>query len=278
MKIVNLENENRKFIKTVNNFHVLEYIQDASVSPMNAQTEYFMSQMNVRRRQIVIELDKEHSAIIQAGAMQWMGGDIQVTTGVKGIGDLFGKALKGAVTKETAIKPEYVGNGYLVLEPTYKYILLKDISEWGSSGMTIEDGMFLACDSHVQNKIVARKNVSSAVLGGEGFFNLSLHGTGTVALESNVPEEELIEIILEDDELKIDGNLAVCWSSDLDFTVERTTKTLVGSAVSGEGLVNVYRGTGRVLMSPVAPTSSLFEATNTLAAKTAAKNSNTLGK
>lgn len=278
MKIVNLENENRKFIKTVNNFHVLEYIQDASVSPMNAQTEYFMSQMNVRRRQIVIELDKEHSAIIQAGAMQWMGGDIQATTGVKGIGDLFGKALKGAVTKETAIKPEYVGNGYLVLEPTYKYILLKDISEWGSSGMTIEDGMFLACDSHVQNKIVARKNVSSAVLGGEGFFNLSLHGTGTVALESNVPEEELIEIILEDDELKIDGNLAVCWSSDLDFTVERTTKTLVGSAVSGEGLVNVYRGTGRVLMSPVAPTSSLFKATNTLAAKTAAKNSNTLGK
>ena len=278
MKIVNLENENRKFVKTVNNFHVLEYIQDASVTPMNAQTEYFMSQMNVRRRQIVIELDKEHSAIIQAGAMQWMGGDIQATTGVKGIGDLFGKALKGAVTKETAIKPEYVGNGYLVLEPTYKYILLKDISEWGSSGMTIEDGMFLACDSHVQNKIVARKNVSSAVLGGEGFFNLSLHGTGTVALESNVPEEELIEIILEDDELKIDGNLAVCWSSNLDFTVERTTKTLVGSAVSGEGLVNVYRGTGRVLMSPVAPTSSLFEATNTLAAKTAAKNSNTLGK
>ena len=278
MKIVNLENENRKFVKTVNNFHVLEYIQDASVSPMNAQTEYFMSQMNVRRRQIVIELDKEHSAIIQAGAMQWMGGDIQATTGVKGIGDLFGKALKGAVTKETAIKPEYVGNGYLVLEPTYKYILLKDISEWGSSGMTIEDGMFLACDSHVQNKIVARKNVSSAVLGGEGFFNLSLHGTGTVALESNVPEEELIEIIVEDDELKIDGNLAVCWSSNLDFTVERTTKTLVGSAVSGEGLVNVYRGTGRVLMSPVAPTSSLFEATNTLAAKTAAKNSNTLGK
>ena len=256
----------------------MEYIQDASVSPMNAQTEYFMSQMNVRRRQVVIELDKEHSAIIQAGAMQWMGGDIQATTGVKGIGDLFGKALKGAVTKETAIKPEYVGNGYLVLEPTYKYILLKDISEWGSSGMTIEDGMFLACDSHVQNKIVARKNVSSAVLGGEGFFNLSLHGTGTVALESNVPEEELIEIILEDDELKIDGNLAVCWSSNLDFTVERTTKTLVGSAVSGEGLVNVYRGTGRVLMSPVAPTTSLFEATNTLAAKTAAKNSNTLGK
>ena len=278
MRIENLQNDNRKFIKTIDNFHVLEYIQDASVSPMNAMNEYFMSKMNVRRRQVVIDIDKNHSAMIQAGAMQWMGGHVEATSGVKGIGDLFGKAIKGAVTKETAVKPEYVGEGCLVLEPTYKYIILMDMAKWGATGMTIEDGMFLACDTNVKNKVVARKNLSSAVLGGEGLFNLSLQGDGVVALESNVPEEELIEVVLENDELKIDGNLAVCWSSNLDFTVERTTKTLVGSAVSGEGLVNVYRGTGRVLMCPVAPTSSLFEATNTVSAKAAAKNSNTFGK
>lgn len=278
MKILNLQNDNRKFVKSINNFHVLEYIQDASVSPMNAQTEYFMSKMNVRRRQVVIDIDKEHSAIIQAGAMQWMSGSVQATSGVKGVGDFLGKALKGVVTKETAVKPEYVGEGCLVLEPTYKYILLVDVAKWGEEGMTIEDGMFLASDGNVKKKIVTRKNVSSAVLGGEGFFNLSLYGNGVVALESNVPEDELIEVVLENDELKIDGNLAVCWSSNLDFTVERTTKTLVGSAVSGEGLVNVYRGTGRVLMCPVAPTSSLYEAMNTFDAKAAAKNSNTFGK
>lgn len=278
MKILNLQNDNRKFVKSIDNFHVLEYMQDASVSPMNAQTEYFMSKMNVRRRQVVINIDKEHSAIIQAGAMQWMSGNVQATSGVKGVGDFLGKALKGAVTKETAVKPEYVGEGCLVLEPTYKYILLVDVAQWGAEGMTIEDGMFLASDGNVKNKIVTRKNVSSAVLGGEGFFNLSLYGNGVVALESNVPEDELIEVVLENDELKIDGNLAVCWSSNLDFTVERTTKTLVGSAVSGEGLVNVYRGTGRVLMCPVAPTTSLYEATNTFDAKAAAKNSNTFGK
>ena len=278
MRIVNLENENRKFIKTVDNFHILEYVQDASVSPMNAIDEYYMSKMNVRRRQVVIDISKDHSAVIQAGSMQWMGGSVQATSGVKGIGDLFGKALKGAVTKESAVKPEYVGEGCLVLEPTYKYIILQDVSKWGAVGMTIEDGMFLACDANVKSNIIARKNVSSAVLGGEGLFNMSLQGSGVVALESNVPESELIEIELENDELKIDGNLAVCWSSNLDFTVERTTKTLVGSAVSGEGLVNVYRGTGRVLMSPVAPTSSLLESTNTISAKAAAKSSNTLGK
>ena len=278
MRIVNLENNNRKIISTINNFHVLEYIQDASVSPMNAIDEYFMSKMNVRRRQVVIDISREHSAVIQAGAMQWMGGNVQATSGVKGLGDLFGKAIKGAVTKETAVKPEYIGEGFLVLEPTYKYIILQDVSKWGSVGMTIEDGMFLACDANVKRNIVARKTLSSAVLGGEGLFNMSLQGNGAVALESNVPEDEQIEIELENDELKIDGNLAVCWSSNLDFTVERTTKTLVGSAVSGEGLVNVYRGSGRVLMSPVAPTDSLFSSTNTLAAKAAAKNSNTFGK
>ena len=278
MRIENLQNENRKFAKSIGNFHVLEYVQDASVSPMNAMNEYFMSKMGVRRRQVVIDIDKDHSAIIQAGAMQWMGGNVRATSGVKGIGDFLGKAIKGAVTKETAVKPEYVGEGCLVLEPTYKYIILADIGKWGPAGMTIEDGMFLACDANVKSKVVARKNLSSAVLGSEGLFNLSLQGNGIAALESNVPEDELIEVILENDELKIDGNLAVCWSSNLEFTVERSTKTLVGSAVSGEGLVNVYRGTGRVLMCPVAPTASLFESTNTMAAKAAAKSSNTFGK
>ena len=56
---------------------------------------------------------------------------------------------------------------------------------------------------------------------------------------------------LDNDTLKIDGSMAIAWSQSLQFTVERTTKTLVGSAASGEGFVNVYRGTGRVLVAPV---------------------------
>ena len=63
---------------------------------------------------------------------------------------------------------------------------------------------------------------------------------------------ELIEVVLEDDEIKIDGNMAIAWSSGLKFTVERAGTSLAGSAVSGEGLVNVYRGTGRILLMPVA--------------------------
>ncbi|MCR5526260.1 MAG: AIM24 family protein [Lachnospiraceae bacterium] len=277
MNIRNFENETRKFVAKKDNFYVLEYMHDSSVSPANADIEYYMSKMGVHRRQVVVKLDENHSAIVQAGAMQWMAGDVNAKTGVKGVGDLFGKMIKGAVTGESAIKPEYAGNGWLVLEPTYKYIILVNVEEWGS-GITIEDGMFYACAGTVKNSVTAKKTLSSAALGSEGLFNMSLSGTGIAALESNVPYDELIEVELNNDTLKIDGNLAVCWSSSLDFTVERTTKTLIGSAASGEGLVNVYRGTGRVLMSPVAPTSSLYESTNTMSAKSAARTSNTLGK
>ena len=231
-------------------FSVVEHKVDRSVNPGNATSEYFMSQMNVRRRQIIANLDGKTGVTLQAGAMQWMAGDVSATTGVKGVGDFLGKALKSTVTKESTIKPEYVGSGLLVTEPTYKHLLLEDVSQW-QGGLVMEDGMFLACESSVSQTIQARSNISSAVAGGEGLFNLKLVGSGICALESYVPREELIEIILEDDQVKIDGSFAICWSGSLSFTVERSGKTLIGSAASGEGLVNVYRGTGRILMAPL---------------------------
>ena len=177
-------------------------------------------------------------------------GNVNATTGIKGAGDLFSKAIRGKVTGESAIKPEYTGDGLLVLEPTYKHILLVDLSDWNHS-IVLDDGLFLACDANLKHKAVMRSNVSSALAGNEGLFNLGIEGSGVVCLESKCPREELIEITLENDVLKIDGNMAIAWSGSLDFTVERSGKSLIGSAASGEGLVNVYRGTGKVLLAPV---------------------------
>lgn len=123
------------------------------------------------------------------------------------------------------------------------------MEEWG--GLVLEDGLFLACDGRIQQNVVARSNLSSAALGGEGLFNLCLNGSGIAVLESPVPMEELIVFEVENDEIKIDGNMAIAWSKTLQFTVERSSKSLIGSAVSGEGLVNVFRGTGKILMSPL---------------------------
>ena len=243
------ENDDIQVIAELGPFTVIEYLRDLSVNPGNAAAAYFSYQMNVRRRQVICEL-KKANITLQAGAMQWTVGDVNATTGIKGVGDLFGKALRGKATGESAIKPEYTGNGTLVLEPTYKYILLEDLANWNGT-MVLEDGLFLACDSALQQKAIMRSNLSSAVAGGEGLFNLGISGQGVVCLESPCPREELVEIQLQDDILKVDGSYAIAWSGSLSFTVERSGKSLIGSAASGEGLVNVFRGTGRVLLAPV---------------------------
>ncbi len=243
------DNDDIRTLQEMGPFRVIEYTRDLSIAPQNAQEAYFCNEMNIRKRQVICTLGASNITL-QAGAMQWMLGDVHATTGIKGVGDLFGKAVHGKMTGESAIKPEYTGNGLLVLEPTYKHILLLDVGAWNGS-IVIEDGMFMACDAALKHKAVMRSNLSSAVAGNEGLFNLGLQGNGVVCLESNVPKEELVEIELHDDVLKIDGNMAIAWSGSLEFTVERSGKSLIGSAASGEGLVNVYRGSGRVLMAPV---------------------------
>jgi len=181
------DNDDVKVLAKLGAFEVIEYQRDLSVTPGSAVTAYYCAQMNVRKRQLVCSLDQSN-VTIQAGAMQWMLGDVKATTGIKGVGDF----------------------------------------------------------------LVMRSNFSSAVAGGEGLFNLSLNGNGVFCIESECPKEELIEIELQNDVLKVDGNYAIAWSKSLDFTVERSGKSLIGSAASGEGLVNVYRGTGKVLMMPTA--------------------------
>lgn len=244
-----MDNDDVKVIDSLGAFSVVEYQRDLSVMPQNAMTAYYSSQMNVRKRQVVCNLEKAN-VTVQAGAMQWMVGNVNATTGLKGVGDFLGKAMRGSVTGESAIKPEYTGTGTLVLEPTYKHILLLDVADWNGS-VVLDDGLFLACESTLKHKAVMRSNFSSAVAGNEGLFNLGIQGKGVVCLESVCPREELVEITLQDDVLKVDGNNAIAWSGSLNFTVERSGKSLIGSAASGEGLVNVYRGTGKVLLAPV---------------------------
>ncbi len=243
-------NDDVQVLEEQGQFRVIEWQRDLSVMPWSAEVAYFSSEMNVRRRQLLINLDGTIGAILQAGAMQWTVGDVQATTGVKGVGDFMGKMFKGAVSQDSIIKPEYTGSGMVVCEPTWQHILLLNTAAWGGS-IVLNDGLFLASDGTLQQNLQRRSNLSSAVAGNEGLFNLRLDGNGDVALESPCPKQEIVIIDLQNDVLKIDGNYALAWSSTLDFTVERSGKSLIGSAVSGEGLVNVYRGTGRVLLAPM---------------------------
>lgn len=243
-----LNNENVTQLEHKGCMRVIQHERDLSVLPHTAQTAYFASEMGVHKRQVLCQLGKT-GVITQAGAMQWMLGGVEATTGVRGAGDLLGKMVRGSVTGESAIKPEYRGNGLLMLEPTYKHILLIDLAEWGGS-VALDDGMFLACENTVKLGVERRQNVSSAVFGGMGLFNIKASGAGVLAAECDCPKEELVEISLQNDVLKADGNFVAAWSTSLSFTTERAGKTLMGSAASGEGLVNVYRGTGKLWLMP----------------------------
>lgn len=201
--------------------------------------------------------------------MQWMFGDVESETGlgsgIKAMGNLFKGAVASLVTSETAVKPLYKGTGLVMLEPTYKHILIEDVASWGPEGVVLDDGIFLACDTGLSEKVVMNSKHLSASFGGKGTFNLCLSGQGVAVLESPIPREELIEFNLNNDTLKIDGSMAIMWSKSLEFTVERSSKTLIGSMLNKEGLVNVYRGTGKVLMAPTIARTLMNEGRNPIA-------------
>ncbi|MEK3900227.1 MULTISPECIES: AIM24 family protein [unclassified Paenibacillus] len=247
--INNLKDNSNVIIKEqLGGFSIIEYKEDLSTTTRyEAETNFFMSKSNMRNKQLMIELNN-NEVMLSAGAMQYMIGNIEMTSGIKGVGGLMRNMLSGAATGTSAVKPLYKGTGTILLETTYKYLWLIDVD---NDHIVIDDGMFLACETTLDISVAARKNISSAVLGGEGLFNLSARGKGILALEAPIPSEEAVVVELQNDVLKVDGNFALMWSNSLDFTVEKSGKTRLGSAASGEGLVNVYRGTGMVWLAPL---------------------------
>ncbi|HYE09045.1 MAG TPA: AIM24 family protein, partial [Patescibacteria group bacterium] len=86
------ENKNIEVVEARGDIKVLEFKKDLSISAANAIAAYYASEMNVRKRQVLIEL-KGNAYTISAGAMQWTSGAVSMVADVKGIGDMFSKAL-----------------------------------------------------------------------------------------------------------------------------------------------------------------------------------------
>ena len=68
-------------------FSLLEYQRDISVSQSTAISEYYAAQMGVHKRQVIANLNG-NGIIVQAGAMQWIAGNVDAATNIKGAGDL----------------------------------------------------------------------------------------------------------------------------------------------------------------------------------------------
>ncbi|HQO24584.1 MAG TPA: AIM24 family protein [Acidobacteriota bacterium] len=195
------------------------------------KTEYYkMPKITIQQAEVVLE----------AGALHYMVGNIEIEVQTPSAGGF----IKSKLTGERSVKPVYRGSGTIFLEPTFGEV---NILELRGETWILDRGAFLACDRSITVDMYTNKAISG-LFGGEGFFQTSVAGHGKVMYNAPGPVETLQ---LNNEVLTVDGSFAVARTGNLDFRVEKATKKLFSSWASGEGFVNVFRGTGTVLIAPV---------------------------
>ncbi|RUS97503.1 transcriptional regulator [Dulcicalothrix desertica PCC 7102] len=220
--------------------------------PVTAQAIYYANQAGMQLKQIKITL-QGGEAQIEAGALQYLHGNIQVENRAGGVAGLGKAMLNKLLTNESIFIPRYRGDGVIYLEPSFSHFMVYYLN---NEELIADKGLFYCGEGALEVGAFMQKNVSSALLGGEGLFQTRIRGTGISIFELPVPADEVHCVHLENETLRVDGNFALMRSGRIEFTVEKSTKSILGSLASGEGLLQTFRGTGRVWL---APTQGVYE-------------------
>ena len=228
-------------------FQILEYENLDGAS--DAETAFGLNiirQSGIKLKQVRIILE-ESAVKLEPNSLSYMKGDIDIKSKSGGLIGFGKKIITSKLTGETAFKPTYSGNGEIFLEPSFGHFALIELED---DEIIVSDNMFYACEEGVEVSAAMQKNISASFLGNEGLYQTRLVGNGIVALKVPVPESEIFKCILINDTLKVDGDFAILRTGNIEFSIEKSSKSIVGTMVSGEGLVNVYRGTGEVWLTP----------------------------
>ena len=227
-------------------FQILEFDRlEGATDVGTALGLQIMNDSGIKLRQVRIILE-DSSVKLESGALSYMKGEIEIKTKTGGVVGLGKKFLNSKLTGETMFKPTYEGTGEIFLEPSFGHFALIELED---EEIIVDDGLFYACEEDVEVGAAMQKSVSSMLFGNEGIYQTSISGSGIVVLEIPVPESEIFKCKLFNDTLKVDGNFAVLRTSNVKFTVEKSS-SLIGSVTNGEGLLNVYSGTGEVWLLP----------------------------
>lgn len=228
-------------------FQILEYENlEGATDVESAFGLNIIRESGIKLKQIRIALENS-SVILEPGALSYMKGNIKISSKTGGVLGFGKKLISSKLTGETVFKPTYSGTGEIFLEPSFGNFALIELED---DEIIVDDGLFFACESSVEVGVTIQRNLSAALLGDETLCQTKISGSGIVALEIPVPESEIFKCILIDDTLKVDGNFAILRTGNIEFTVEKSSKSIVGSVTSGESLVNVYRGSGEVWLVP----------------------------
>lgn len=181
------------------------------------------------------------SVVIEAGLLHYWMGQIQMQASAPSLGGM----AKSFLTKEKMVRPVYSGMGEVYLEPTFGDIGFLDLA--GQEVWILDKGAYMASDQGVQLGMYTNPMFNS-FFGGEGMFQTQVSGVGKVMYWSPGPVQR---VELQGQTLTVDGSFAVGRTSSLEYRVEKATKGLFRSMMSGEGLVNVFSGYGSVLLAPM---------------------------
>jgi uncharacterized protein (AIM24 family) len=210
-----------------------------------AEKVFFANQADIHLKMIRVKLDKSE-LLIEPGALYFMKGSLQLESNMQG--GIAKGLMRKFVTGETLFQSRIKGTGDIYLEPTFGHFLLFNID---NDALIFDKGAFYCASANLEVSAKMQQNVSSALFGGEGFFQTQVKGSGIVVLNSPVPTSELLMYDLAAGEkLSVDGNFAFVRTASVSFHAEKSGKSLFQSVTSGEGLLQTFTGPGIVWLAP----------------------------
>jgi len=155
-----------------------------------------------------------------------------------------GRMLKKAVTGEGVQLMKVTGRGEVFLADQAQDIHLIYLE---NDMITVNGPNLLAFDSGIDWDI-RRVEGAGAMMGGQGLYNLSLHGTGWVSILSDGPP---VLLNVASAPTFADAQAAITWSSGVSTGIRTDfkMKNLIGRG-SGETLQMAFSGQGWVLVQP----------------------------
>jgi len=189
-----------------------------------------------------LKAEFENSAVrYESGGMYYMQGNLDLEANLPSAGGF----LKSMVTRESVVKPVIRGSGTVWFEPSFGNFTILELKneEW-----ILDKGAYYASEMDIEIGSFTNKSISG-LFSGEGFFQTKVSGTGKVVMLSNGPLET---IELNNGKLVVDGSFAVARQASVQLTVAKANKGIFGSMISGEGIVNTFTGTGKVMIAPAA--------------------------
>ena len=235
---------------------ILEYKSLKGSSDIQLAGNLFLAkESGMSLKQVKVTLNNS-SVTTESGALYYMKGHIEAENKIGGMSGFLKKTIQSKLNQESTFKPTYTGTGEIFLEPSFGHYMFVELN---NESIIVDKGLFFACESTLETSVSMQKNLSSGLLGNEGWFQTKISGTGLCILEIPVPKDEIIVYELNNEKLQVDGNFALLRSGNINFSVQRSTKKLIGTLTSGEGLLQTFEGTGQVWL---APTQSVYHKMN----------------